>query len=239
MTAIPLRRPGLAAAIAGSIGLLWIAVAAAQTPSLGPAPGPDAARGAVIAAQGLPTGVPACALCHAFSGSSDGSGAFPRLAGQSAYYLAKELDDYANGKRVNAVMTPIAKGLASEDKAHVVAYYAGVQGAFLPLADVDPALFKRGEQLAKVGDAAKGLQSCNNCHGPGGAGELPAIPYLAGQYAHYLAMQLQMWQRGFRKNSPDAMADIAKRLDAADIAAVAAYFQQVRQSDLTSAEATK
>jgi quinohemoprotein ethanol dehydrogenase len=47
---------------------------------------PDPNRGAVIAAQGTATGAPGCALCHAFNGVSDGSGAFPRIAGQSAYY---------------------------------------------------------------------------------------------------------------------------------------------------------
>jgi cytochrome c553 len=41
----------------------------------------------------------------------------------------------------------------------------------------------------------------------------PAIPYLAGQYAPYIAVELQMWKRGFRKSSPDAMALIAKQLD--------------------------
>jgi cytochrome c553 len=35
-----------------------------------------------------------------------------------------------------------------------------------------------------------------------------------------------MWQEGFRKNSPDAMAVIAKKLDGQDIIAVAAYYQQ-------------
>jgi cytochrome c553 len=96
------------------------------------------------------------------------------------------------------------------------------------LSDPDPALVKRGEQLAKIGDAKEGLPGCNNCHGPGGVGEPPTIPYLAGQYAHYTEFELRMWQQGFRKNSPEAMAMIAKRLNAQDIAAVAAYFQQVR-----------
>jgi cytochrome c553 len=81
-----------------------------------------------------------------------------------------------------------------------------------------------------VGDAAKNLPSCNNCHGPGGAGEPPAIPYLAGQYAHYTAFELQMWRSGFRKSSPEAMAQVARQLDDQDSAAVAAYFQQVRSS---------
>ena len=52
------------------------------------------------------------------------------------------------------------------------------------------------------------------------------IPYLSGQYAHYITFTLQMWQEGFRKNSPDAMAVIAKKLDDKDILAVAAYYQQ-------------
>ena len=53
------------------------------------------------------------------------------------------------------------------------------------------------------------------------------IPYLGGQYAHYIALTLQMWQQGYRNNSPDAMAVIAKQLSNQDIAAVAAYYQQV------------
>jgi cytochrome c553 len=136
-------------------------------------------------------------------------------------------------------MAPIAKALSADDAADVAAYYASIKAPYLPLSSADPVLISRGKQLARIGDAAKELQSCNNCHGPGGVGELPAIPYLAGQYEHYIAFQLTMWQRGFRNNSPDAMADIAKRLDAHDIAAVAAYYQQVDASVLAATQPTK
>ena len=44
-----------------------------------------------------------------------------------------------------------------------------------------------------------------------------------------------MWQEGFRKNSRDAMAAIAKTLDDQEIIAVAAYYQQV-QSTLKTVE---
>jgi cytochrome c553 len=208
----------------------WIAGADAQSGGRRPDPG----RGAVVAAQGTGSSVPACAQCHAFNGGSDGSGAFPRIAGQSTYYLAEQLRDFASGIRANAVMTPIAKALSPDDAADVAAYYASVDAPFLPLSNSDPALVRRGEQLAKIGDEPKRIQSCDNCHGPGGAGEPPAIPYLAGQYGHYTAFELQMWQRGFRKNSRHTMADIAARLDDQDIAAVAAYFQQVRSSAQTA-----
>jgi cytochrome c553 len=217
-----------AAAVLAPLGLITLVQAQSQARQ------PDVRRGAVIAAQGTPAGAPACAQCHAFNGASDGSGAFPRIAGQSASYLAGQLRDFASGVRTNAFMSPIAKALSPADATDVAAYYAGVDAPFLPLKSAKPMLVKRGEQLAKVGDAAKDLQSCNNCHGPGGAGEPPAIPYLGGQYASYTAFQLTMWKRGFRKNSPDSMADIAKRLDEQEIAAVAAYFQQVDASALAA-----
>lgn len=196
---------------------------------------PDPKHGAVIAAQGTAAGAPACAQCHAFNGASDASGAFPRIAGQSAYYLADQLRAFISGARANALMSSIAKGLSPDDVADLAAYYAGVEAPFLPLKAADPSLVKRGEELAKVGNATRQLQSCDNCHGPGGAGEPPAIPYLAGQYAQYIVFTLEMWQQGFRQNSPNAMAVIAKKLDAEEIAAAAAYYQQVH-SPLEAAE---
>jgi cytochrome c553 len=220
----------LVALVTGTVaaGLGSVSAALAQTPS--GAHVPDPARGAVIAAQGTRAGAPGCAQCHAFNGASDGSGAFPRIAGQSAYYLEKQLHDFSSNARVNAIMSPIAKALTPDDIADLAAYYAALDPPFLPLPDPTPGLIKSGEPLAKVGNAARGIQACDNCHGPGGTGEPPAIPYLAGQYASYTALELQMWQRGFRKSSPHQMDDVAKLLNEQEIAAVAAYYQQVRGS---------
>jgi cytochrome c553 len=186
---------------------------------------PDPKHGAVIVAQGTAAGAPPCAQCHAFNGVSDASGAFPRLAGQSAFYLAGQLRDFASGVRASALMSPIAKALSPDDIADVTAYFAGVNAPFLPLKAPNAGLVKRGEELAKAGGPER--VHCDNCHGSGGSGEPPVIPYLEGQYAHYIAFTLQMWQEGFRKNSPDAMEAIAKTLDDQEILAVAAYYQQV------------
>ena len=195
---------------------------------------PDAKRGAVIVAQGTAAGAPPCAQCHAFNGVSDASGAFPRVAGQSAFYLAGQLRDFGSGVRASAIMSPIAKALSPDDVANVTAYFAGVSAPFLPLKAPDPALVQRGAELAKAGGPDR--THCDNCHGPGGSGEPPVIPYLAGQYAHYIAFTLQMWQEGFRKNSPDAMEVIAKKLDDQDILAVAACYQQVNSPLATAAK---
>lgn len=198
---------------------------------------PDLLRGAVIAAQGTPAGAPGCAQCHAFNGASDGSGAFPRIAGQSTYYLTKQLRDFESGVRLNAVMSPIAKALSPDDIADVSAYYAGLDPPFLPLPKPDDALVKAGEELAKTGNDVRGIQACDNCHGPEGAGEPPAIPYLAGQYGPYIALELRMWQHGFRKSSPNQMGSVAKELGDKEVAALAAYYQQVRGTgDLTASQ---
>jgi len=214
-----------AIAALGPLGFI-IGIVQAQTQE------PDQiARGAVVAAQGTPTGAPPCAQCHAFNGVSDASGAFPRIAGQPAYYLAKQLRDFASGVRTSALMTPIAKAvLLSNSIDDAAAYYASQNAPFLPLKPGDPVLVKRGEQLAKIGSAKQRIQACDNCHGPEGAGEPPAIPYLAGQYAHYITFTLQMWRKGFRKSSPESMEVVARKLDDQDLTAVAAYYQQVEGS---------
>jgi len=190
----------------------------------------DANKGAVVVAQGTPSGAPACALCHAFTGGSDSSGAFPRVAGQPAPYLARQLRDFASGVRSSAIMSPIARALSSGNIDDVAAYYATAEARFPPLASADPQLIKRGKELAEAGDRAKGVTGCGACHGAAGSGESPTIPYLAGQYAHYTASQLQMWQRGFRRNSPTTMMLFAKMLDDEEIAALAAYYQQLATS---------
>lgn len=124
-------------------------------------------------------------------------------------------------------MTPVAGALTADDITDVAAYYAGIEAPFLPLRRADSALIKQGEELAKVGSAEKRIQACDNCHGIGGACEPPAIPYLAGQYASYIALEWRMWRRGFRKSSPGAMACLAERLNDQEIAAAAAYYEQV------------
>jgi cytochrome c553 len=214
---------------------LWLGIALALSGLAAQAQdGPK--RGADIAANGVGDSVPACAACHAANGVTDGSGNFPRLAGQSAWYMARQLADYASGVRANAIMAPIAKALSADDRAAVAGYFAATSGPYLLPKPADATLIEHGRRLARVGDGAKALPACNNCHGPGGTGEFPAIPYLAGQYADYTGQQLKAWQSGSRKNSPESMADIAKRLDDRDIAAVSAYYQQLREGSAAAAK---
>jgi len=177
-----------------------------------------------IVAQGTANGAIACARCHGFDGQADGSGAFPKLAGQFPQYLAKQLRAYASGTRQNALMQPIAKGLNDAEIDSVAQYYASLQPSTLPSRTGPAQLVARGQQLAKVGDLNLRVQACESCHGPNGQGEPPAVPYLTGQYGHYINVQIQLFRQGTRKSQQ--MQDPSHALREQDIAAVAAYFEQ-------------
>jgi len=197
------------------------------------APKADVQRGAQIVASGTDYGVVPCARCHAFDGAADGSGAFPKLSGIPAYYLEKQLRDFASGLRTDAIMSAIARKMKVEDIADVSEYYSGVRGTPTPAPSASPDMLALGARLATVGEEEKKIQACEGCHGAGGRGESPAIPPLAGQYAHYIAFQMRMWQMSYRKNDANQqMANIARKLSPQDIEAVGLYFERLRQPDV-------
>jgi cytochrome c553 len=79
--------------------------------------------------------------------------------------------------------------------------------------------------LATTGDNERRVAACANCHGPGGAGEPPVYPYLAGLHTAYLAAALNAWRNGTRKNDGgQQMATIARALSATDVDAVAQFY---------------
>lgn len=191
----------------------------------------DLKAGEMIAKEGNKAGATACFACHGMKGGENLTGAFPRIANQPAMYLSSQLKDYATGVRPNEVMESIAKALTEEERENVSAYYASLDLDSKKIAKKAKAAdIKRGETLAVIGDAKIRVQACNNCHGPGGIGIAPAIPYIAGQFGNYIEAQLKSWKEGRRKNSPGQMADISQRLDEKDMAALAAYFEQVQRA---------
>ncbi len=197
-----------------------------------PAPaGPDLENGRLVAVGGSAGGPrAACFTCHGLNGAGDTSGAFPRLSGLDAWYMYKQLRDYAAGSRPNEIMSPIARALTQAEMEDVSAYYAGFRDApYPPQPDADPLTIQRGAAISAIGASERGVQACVNCHGPAGMGMGPGFPQLAGQYARYAALQLTLWQQGVRRNDPlEVMANVARRLTGDDIRAVSLYFQAVR-----------
>ena len=64
-----------------------------------------------------------CAGCHAADGNSVVPN-FPKLAGQHAAYIEKQLKDFREGFRKDATMAPFAKNLTDENIKELAAFYA-------------------------------------------------------------------------------------------------------------------
>ncbi|NKC29472.1 c-type cytochrome [Falsiroseomonas selenitidurans] len=212
---------------------LWPAPRQAATPAGDPLAGLDVAQGNdALHAR-------ACVTCHGLDGHGGGSGAFPNLAGQPAWYLYKTLQDYSAGRRPNAAMTPIARALTDRQMQDVAAWYASrpLVSAAAPV-EAGVTMRQIGGSLAAVGVPARGVSACTNCHGAVGEGQAPSIPALAGQYAPYLALQLRLWKQGARGGDPlDVMARIAAGMTEREIDAVAAYYSGLRPGGGLAAEA--
>ncbi|WP_333678494.1 c-type cytochrome [Dyella sp.] len=186
----------------------------------------DAPDGATLARQGNGHGVAPCMACHAADGGGQAAAGFPRLAGLPQAYLRKQLNDFANGSRVNATMQPVASGLTNVERDAVAAYYAKLP---VPSTTLPAAASNGNAQLAQTlatrGRWSKGMPACEQCHGPGGMGVGDHFPPLAGQSALYLSNQLHAWQQGARRNDPlQLMQTVAGKLSEADIAAISAWY---------------
>jgi len=64
-----------------------------------------------------------CSACHGADGNS-ANPMWPKLAGQHAPYLEKQMKDFRDGRRKDPVMAPMAAALSDADVANLAAYYA-------------------------------------------------------------------------------------------------------------------
>jgi cytochrome c553 len=113
---------GMAANLDDDLVNALAAYYSAQRPARGAASGADiTARGKDIFLNGVTAeGIPPCAACHGADAS--GTDEFPRLAGQKAQYLLKQLRSFQNNQRNVAIMHGVAGGLQSSEMTSVAAY---------------------------------------------------------------------------------------------------------------------
>jgi cytochrome c553 len=180
----------------------------------------------------------------AATGSREGdpSGAFPRLADQSAWYLYNSLRDFASGLRPSEVMGPIAAELRDDQMLEVAAYYASLEGVRYPTElRHDEQLMKQGEQIATSGlpDEA-GVPACSPCHGDQALGSAPLYPFLAGQYRPYLGASTEAVQSGAaRRRSAERHARHRRQTVGSADRSRAAYFASLRPERTTPGEAAR
>jgi cytochrome c553 len=175
-----------------------------------------------------------CAACHGMDGNS-ADAQYPKLAGQHASYIARELDLFKSGKRANPIMLGFAAPLSAQDMRDIGAYFASKTS--LP-GVADAKLVPVGEAYYRSGDAKGGVPACMACHGPDGRGNPGSeYPQLAGQHADYVATRLKAYRDGSAGGDEHAkiMEAIARSLSDADIAALASYVEGLHAVDASTA----
>jgi len=163
-----------------------------------------------------------CQECHGLNGISS-SPTFPKLAGQYAEYIEKQLRDFQSGKRQHPIMNVMAESLSEDDRMDIASYFAGnpaMQGDGTGGSQIALDIFTRG-------DMARGIPPCQSCHGETGKGKTTPTdthPVIGGQHRNYLREQLRNWRSGARNNSPnDVMNIVAKFLSDEEIEALSQY----------------
>ena len=138
----------------------------------------------------------ACAPCHGAHGEGVPATGAPNIAGAEAWYLERQLRNFAAGLRggqpgdtYGATMKAGSAALTSDSDRHAVAVFA----ASLPrgAGPTGPAAADNGRNYFNA--------ICSACHGSNGLGnEALGAPRLAGLPAAYLARQLAAFKSGQR-----------------------------------------
>lgn len=160
-----------------------------------------------------------CFLCHGTTGESS-SEVFPRLAGQHAAYLSKQLADFQSGRRKSATMNEMAKALTPEEIEGLGLFFARQRVEPHPAGDLDFAVV--GRFLYQRGNTYSGVAPCAGCHGPRGEGT-PTLPRIAGQHALYTESQLRQFHNRERNNDNAVMHAVASKLTEFEIKALSEF----------------
>jgi cytochrome c553 len=195
------------------VASLWLAASALGMGLLAP----NAAQADEARAKKIIGG--SCFICHGMEGES-ASEVFPRLAGQNAAYLAKQLDNFKSGKRKSTAMADMVGNLTPDDMLSLGAFFAKQKPHKEAPQDND--LAEVGKYIYQKGNKFSGVAACSTCHGAEGGGS-EQLPRLAGQHAAYLETQLKQFHTRERNNDNAVMHSIVAKMTPLEMAAVSEY----------------
>jgi len=163
----------------------------------------------------------ACRGCHRNDAAGRPDGSYPRLAGQHASVLIKQMADIRAGHRDNWKMYPFVDQhvLTPQDMADIAVF---VQGLPVPAGHgVGPGTkLERGQQLYE--------RDCARCHGKDGMGNAAEfMPRLQGQHFRYLLREAVAIRDGGRRNSNPEMVKAIRGYSDPDLEAVNDYISRI------------
>lgn len=164
----------------------------------------------------------ACRGCHKAEGIGVQDGAYPRLTGQHAGVIIKQVMEVRAGIRINPKMDPFANdhAVSIQEIADISVYLAEAESLREngkgPGDDVE-----RGKTLYRD-------HQCYICHGERGEGSVKDVfPVVAGQHYGYLLREMKHIQEGTRGNSHPDMIQAIAPFSSADLEAVADYLSRL------------
>jgi len=162
-----------------------------------------------------------CGSCHGADGNSP-LAMNPKLAGQSARYMVKQLQEFKSGARESAIMASMVLSLSDQDMEDIAAWYSSQQPT---IQGANPESIELAERLYRGGNSEIAVAACSACHSPTGKGNAPAgFPLLSGQHAEYTLQQLKNFRSGARQNDGSAMMrTVVERLTDKELEALASY----------------
>ena len=167
-----------------------------------------------------------CIACHGIDGNSS-IPANPNLSAQHAGYITKQLMQFKNGERENAVMKGMVASLSEEDMVNLGFYFEQQKQKLLTASSNGKNSL--GEKIYRAGVASKNIPACASCHGPAGHGIPDLYPRLNSQHADYTVSQLNAFRLEKRLNdNAMMMRTIAQKLTEKEMSAVADYIQGLR-----------
>ena len=185
-----------------------------------------------------------CAACHGDFGQGGKRGEYPRLAGQSETYIAKQLHNFRARIRINIPMVPYTeeRELSDDDIRAISAYLASIRLPNKhPEFKGDEDALTRLQMVEKVmiiprpeGDVANGgrifKKECAACHAKDGRGR-GSFPMLVGQYTNYLKKQIDSYMKGERPHDEDDSRGILAELKDTDIRDILAYLTSIQEQE--------
>jgi len=162
-----------------------------------------------------------CQGCHGFGAPGNIEGEYPRLAGQHASVLIKQMTDVRAGRRDNSTEYPFLTEhvLTVQDIADTAAYLAS-----LP---VTPDNGKGSGEDLERGEALY-IEHCEECHGVYGEGDAREFyPRVSGQHYAYLLRESRDIRDGRRRNKNTDMVDDIEDYSDADLEAVADFMSRL------------
>jgi sulfide dehydrogenase cytochrome subunit len=155
-----------------------------------------------------------CNNCHGLNGVSAGR-TMPSIGGLPRGYLSKIMKEWKYDKRVAATMNRIVKGLSDDEIDALASYFAKKRWVPIP-------------QKTSAANYAKGkatiTENCEDCHGATGNDPDEDAPKINGQWAEYMALELEKYREEEFAMPHRKMKKTIRKLKESEIYPVSHYY---------------